>query len=54
MARKSFYAGFIEARERQAKRYVNRYLLSLDDDTLKSHGFDRATLIREGTATRGL
>ncbi|MEP1442965.1 MAG: hypothetical protein ABJK39_08150 [Hyphomicrobiales bacterium] len=54
MARKSFYAGFIQAREMQAQRYVNGYLLTLDDQTLKSHGFDRAKLIREGATRRGL
>lgn len=36
------------AREKQARRYVNTYLLSLDDDTLKSLGHDRAELRRSG------
>ena len=41
----------IEARSIQARRYVNGYLLSLDDATLASHGYDRAQLEREGTST---
>ncbi|MEJ8474707.1 hypothetical protein [Roseibium algae] len=40
----------LEAREKQARRYVNGYLLSLDDATLASHGLDRRELEREGTA----
>ncbi|MCR9135581.1 MAG: hypothetical protein NXI27_06285 [Alphaproteobacteria bacterium] len=32
------------AREKQARRYVNTYLLSLDDDTLKSLGHSRSEL----------
>jgi hypothetical protein len=40
----------VEAREKQARRYVNGYLLSLDDATLASHGIDRRELEREGTA----
>ncbi|MBA5777791.1 hypothetical protein H2509_11715 [Stappia sp. F7233] len=38
----------ITARERQARRYVNGYLLSLDDATLASYGYDRRELEREG------
>lgn len=38
----------IEARSTQARRYVNGYLLSLDDATLAAHGYDRAALQREG------
>lgn len=52
MARKSFYAGLIKSREMQAKRYVNGYLLKLDDDALKASGFDRSTLLREGVSGR--
>ncbi len=40
----------IEARSRQARRYVNGYLLTLDDATLASHGYDRAELEREGSS----
>ena len=35
---------FVEARQREAERYVNGVLLSLDDETLKSHGYNRAEL----------
>ncbi|MFD1696505.1 hypothetical protein [Roseibium aestuarii] len=38
----------VEAREKQARRYVNGYLLSLDDATLTAHGYDRASLEKEG------
>lgn len=44
----------IEARSAQARRYVNGYLLSLDDATLAAHGYDRGELEREGSTTRGL
>lgn len=40
----------VEAREKQARRYVNGYLLSLDDATLAAHGYDRRELEREGSA----
>ncbi|EFO31024.1 conserved hypothetical protein [Roseibium sp. TrichSKD4] len=38
----------IEARSIQARRYVNGYLLSLDDATLAAHGYDRKELERQG------
>lgn len=41
----------IEARSQQARRYVNGYLLSLDDATLAAHGYDRDQLEREGAVT---
>lgn len=41
----------IEARTLQARRYVNGYLLSLDDATLAAHGYDRNELEREGAST---
>ncbi|ADZ69789.1 hypothetical protein [Polymorphum gilvum] len=40
----------VSAREKQARRYVNGYLLSLDDATLASYGYDRAELERQGSA----
>jgi hypothetical protein len=40
----------VEARSQQARRYVNGYLLSLDDATLSAHGYDREQLEREGAA----
>ena len=42
----------VEARQREAERYVNGVLLSLDDETLKSHGYSRAELPRRGTSNR--
>ncbi|MAA97383.1 MAG: hypothetical protein CMN87_18085 [Stappia sp.] len=41
----------VAARERQARRYVNGYLLSLDDATLTAYGYDRADLERQGSMT---
>ena len=35
---------FIAARQRQADGYVSNMLLSLDDETLKAHGYSRAEL----------
>ena len=40
----------IEARTVQARRYVNGYLLSLDDATLAAHGYDRKELERQGSS----
>lgn len=42
------FSRMITARERQARRYVNGYLLSLDDATLAAYGYDRRELEREG------
>ena len=39
------------ARERQARRYVNGSLLSLDDATLNAYGYDRRQLEDEGAMT---
>ena len=41
----------VSARERQARRYVNGYLLSLDDATLNAYGYDRRQLEDEGAMT---
>ena len=54
MAKNSFYAGLIKGREMQAKRYINGYLLTLDDNTLKANGYDRASLVRQGATRTGL
>jgi hypothetical protein len=43
---------FVEARQLEADRYVNGVLLSLDDETLKSHGYSRAELSKRGTSNR--
>lgn len=39
----------MEGRERQARRYVNGYLLTLDDATLTGYGYNRRELEREGS-----
>ena len=36
----------VSARQKQASRYVAGALLSLDDETLKAHGYTRAELKR--------
>jgi len=48
------YHRVIEARERQANRYVNNALLSLDDETLKSMGTSREELRRKGASSFAL
>lgn len=35
---------FMAARQREANRYVSSVLLSLDDKTLRSHGYSRSEL----------
>lgn len=40
----------IAARERQARRYVNGALLSLDDETLARAGFTRSQLKQNGAS----
>lgn len=42
------YDGMINARARRVKSQVNAHLLGMDDKTLKSLGFSRAELEREG------
>lgn len=42
------FGRMVEAREKQARRFVNGYLLSLDDATLAAHGLNRDELEREG------
>lgn len=34
----------VEARQRQAQRYVNGFLLAMDDASLKRAGYDRKSL----------
>lgn len=41
----------VEARSRQAARYVNSALLMLDDETLKAHGYKRADLSKGASAS---
>jgi len=38
----------MEARQREAARYVNSALLSLDDATLKANGYSRSELEKRG------
>ncbi|MFD0916253.1 hypothetical protein ACFQ14_07535 [Pseudahrensia aquimaris] len=40
----------IAAREKQARRYVNGALLSLDDETLKKAGYSRDEIKKRGSA----
>ncbi|PLX36452.1 MAG: hypothetical protein C0606_14280 [Hyphomicrobiales bacterium] len=47
---RSLLESMISAREAQAKRYVNGYLLSLEDDVLTDLGYDRDVIEREGSA----
>lgn len=42
----------IESRERQAARYVNSVLLTLDDDTLQANGYNRAELLGRPQSAR--
>ena len=44
-----FFDRIIEAREVQAKRYVARYLLQLDDEALKHAGFTREELLKNAS-----
>ena len=41
----------IEARAKQATRYVNGALLMLDDQTLAAHGYKREDLRKNAAAT---
>lgn len=41
----------VAAREKQANRYVAGALLMLDDETLRSNGYNRADLERRGGVT---
>jgi hypothetical protein len=47
-ARRGFFRSamnaLIEARQREASRYVSDVLLGFDDETLKAHGYDREEL----------
>ncbi len=40
------YRALVDSREREARRYVNAYLRSLDDKTLAELGYDRAELVK--------
>lgn len=51
-ARRGFFRSamdaIVEARTRQADRYVNSALLMLDDETLKANGYNPDELRRRG------
>ena len=48
MGLRNTFDRLIAAREKQARRYVNGALLSLDDETLNKAGFNRADINRQG------
>ena len=50
MGLKNTFERIVAAREKQARRYVNGALLTLDDETLASAGFDRATIKSQGVS----
>ena len=49
---RSVLKAVVEARQREAERYVNGVLLGFDDKTLESHGFKRAELSKRGISNR--
>ena len=54
-AGRGFFRGaleaLVEARAKQATRYVNGALLMLDDKTLAANGFDRAEIARRNASS---
>ena len=50
MGLKNTFDRMIAAREKQARRYVNGALLSLDDETLTRAGYTREGLQKQGTS----
>ena len=44
------YQALVVSREREARRYANVYLRSLDDKTLADLGYDRAELMKSRAA----
>lgn len=51
-ALRRFFNAMIEARQRQAQRQVNGYLLEFDDATLESYGFKREELEKDAQTFR--
>jgi len=49
MANKSFFSALVASRQRQANNYVNSYLLTLDDEALKRHGYNRKDIAAKRT-----
>lgn len=50
MGFKSTFDRMVAAREKQARRYVNGALMSLDDATLEQAGINREQLRRQGAS----
>ena len=50
MGLKNTFDRMIAAREKQARRYVNGALLSLDDETLTRAGFTREGIRQQGSS----
>jgi hypothetical protein len=44
------FNAYLQAREKQAERYVASALLGLDDETLRSYGYNRAELKKRSSA----
>ncbi len=44
------FDAFVQARQKQADRYVAGALLGFDDETLRSHGYSRADLRKRAGA----
>ncbi|WP_442583090.1 hypothetical protein ACSBOB_14505 [Mesorhizobium sp. ASY16-5R] len=47
---RSAFDAFMQAREKQAERYVASALLGFDDETLRSHGYSRSELRKRAGA----
>ncbi|MCO6392262.1 hypothetical protein GTW25_14610 [Aliihoeflea aestuarii] len=54
-AKRGFFSNamsaIVEARTRQADRYVNGALLMLDDETLRANGYKREDLAKRATTS---
>lgn len=49
---RSMFDTLVEARQREADRYVSGVLLSLDDETLRSYGYSRSELSKRPHSNR--
>ncbi|RLP24708.1 hypothetical protein [Mesorhizobium sp. YM1C-6-2] len=49
---RSLLDAIVEARQREANRYVNGVLLAFDDDTLLRYGYSRAELSKRPNSIR--
>ncbi len=50
LATRNSFNRVVEARQRQAQRYVNGVLLAMDDQSLEKAGYDRKVLERQESA----